>query len=159
MAGLIGGVAFIVVTMLADAVTRAADLFYTVSRLGALFTGPADATQAGSTPLGMPFLAGALLVLVLFALLGVGFISYLPIIFRLGISKTLFGAIYGVFIWLLVFFLMLGFVNRGVADSVNIWVLLISSVLAGAAMGWGLGFLMSRKGGSDYGQQEQAGYR
>src|SRR5215208_5570031 len=86
-AGLIGGVAFIIVTMLADAILRSGDLFYTVSRLGSIFTGPANLAPAGSTAAGLPFVVGALLVLVLFALAGIGFVSYLPIVFKLGISK------------------------------------------------------------------------
>jgi hypothetical protein len=159
IAGLVGGAVFVVVAVIADALTRGGDLFYTVSRMGALFTGMGSVPQTGATPLGTPFLVGALVLLALFAMIGVGFISYLPIVFRLGISKALFGAIYGVFFWLLFFVLMLGFVNGEVAGSVNIWVMLVSCVLAGAAMGWTLGYLMSRKGGASYGQPEQAGYR
>jgi hypothetical protein len=158
-AGLIGGVIFIIVTMIADAITRGGDLLYTVARIGAILAGPVNAAQGGSTPFGAQFLVGALLLLALFALLGIGFVSYLPIVFRLGLNKALFGAIYGVFIWLAVFFVLLGFINRDPANSLNIWVLLVSSVLGGAGIGLALDYVMSRKGGSDYGQSEQAGNR
>ena len=158
ISGLIGGVALIIVTMLADAVTRSGDLFYTVSRIGAIFTG-SGGLGTGATALGLPFLVGALMLLALFALLGIGFVSYLPIIFRLGIGKPIFGAIYGVFIWLAVFLVLLGFINRDPSNSVNIWVLLVSSVVAGAALGWALDYIMSRMGGTDNGREEQTGYR
>jgi hypothetical protein len=92
--------------------------------------------------------AGALLLLVLFGLLGIGIEFYLPIIYRLGLHKALFGAIYGVLIWLMVFFFALGVINQNVASQANIWVLLVASVVAGAATGWALDLIMSRKGGS-----------
>lgn len=153
-AGLIGGIAFIIVTMLADAFLRSGDLFYTVSRLGSVFTGSTSAAQVGSTAVGLPFVVGALMVLVLFGLAGIGFVSYLPIVFKLGISKPLFGAIYGLFIWLSVFLTLLGLLNRDVSNSINLWVMLVSCVLAGVATGFGLGLVMSKKGGDSYGQPE-----
>ncbi len=145
--GLIGGFVFIVVTFLVDAVTRAGDLLYSVSRIGSIFTGGSGTAQTAPTTLGMPFVVGALLMLAIFALAGIGFISYLPIVYRLGISKGLFGAIYGIFVWLAAFLVLLRFVNSDVVNSLNIWLLLISCVLAGAADGWSLGYVMSRKGG------------
>ena len=151
-AGLIGGVAFIIVTMLADAILRSGDLFYTISRLGSIFTGSDSVPQTGSTPLGLPFVIGAIMVLVVFALVGIGFAAYLPIVFKLDVSKPLFGAIYGVFIWLAVFLTLLGLVNSNVSNSINLWVMLAVCVLAGAATGFGYGLVMSRKGGDTYGQ-------
>lgn len=148
MAGLAGGLVAIVISMLLDAILRGGNLFYTVSRLGAVLTGDQSPAPTGSVGLGTPFLMGALLLLVLFTMFGIGFISYLPIVYRLNIPKALFGAIYGLFIWLLVFLLMLGFVNRPVADSINIWYLLVSCVLAGAAIGLTLDATRSRKGDS-----------
>ncbi|MEO5953155.1 MAG: hypothetical protein ABIQ44_11875 [Chloroflexia bacterium] len=151
-AGLIGGVAFIIVTMLADLILRSGDLFYTMSRLGSIFTGSTATPQVGSTSVGLPFIVGALLILVIFALGGIGFVSYLPIVFKLGLPKPVFGAIYGLFIWLSVFLTLLGLVNRDVSNSINLWAILVSCVLAGAATGLGLGMVMSKKGGDTYGQ-------
>ena len=141
-AGLVGGLAFIVVLMIVDVLMRAGDIFYTVSLFGSLFTG---ATISSSTGAGASFLVGALLLLILFGLLGIGLEFYLPIIYRLGLHKAIFGAIYGILIWLMVFFFGLGVINQNVASQANIWVLLVCSVVAGAATGWALDLIMSRK--------------
>lgn len=143
--GLIGGLVFIVVSMIADLILRSGDLLYTISRLGSIFTG--SLSDTGATAFGAPFLVGALIILVLFALAGIGFVSYLPIIYKLGLSKALFGAIYGVFLWLAIFLTLLGLFSSSVAGSINLWVALASCVIAGAALGWGLDYVMSRKGG------------
>lgn len=144
-AGLVGGVAFIIVLMIADVIMRAGDILYSVSLFGSLLTG---ATVSPGNSGGGSFVAGALLLLVLFGLLGIGIEFYLPIIYRLGLHKALFGAIYGILIWLMVFFFALGVINQNVASQANIWVLLVASVVAGAATGWALDLIMSRKRGS-----------
>ena len=141
-AGLVGGIAFIIVLMIADVLTRAGDIFHTVSLFGSLFTG---ATITSSTGAGTSFLVGALLLLILFGLLGIGLEFYLPIIYRLGLHKAIFGAIYGILIWLMVFFFALGVINQNVASQANIWILLVCSVVAGAVTGWALDLIMSRK--------------
>ena len=141
-AGLVGGIAFIIVLMIADVLTRAGDIFHTVSLFGSLFTGAAITSSTGA---GTSFLVGALLLLILFGLLGIGLEFYLPIIYRLGLHKAIFGAIYGILIWLMVFFFALGVINQNVASQTNIWILLVCSVVAGAATGWALDLIMSRK--------------
>ncbi|MEP6775515.1 MAG: hypothetical protein ABJA50_07960, partial [Chloroflexota bacterium] len=55
------------------------------------------------------------------------------------------GAIYGILIWLMVFFFGLGVINQNIASQANIWVLLAGSIVAGAATGWALDMIMSRK--------------
>ncbi|HST04235.1 MAG TPA: hypothetical protein VLQ48_05810 [Chloroflexia bacterium] len=143
-AGLAGGVAFILVLMIADVLAQASDIFYTVSLFGSILTGSTITAAPGA---GASFLVGVLLLLIIFGLLGIGIVYYLPIIYRLGLHKAVFGAIYGVLIWLLVFFFALGVINQSVAARTNWWVLCIASIIAGAAIGWALDLVMSKKGG------------
>lgn len=150
-AGLIGGVAFLIVAIIADAILRSGDLFYSISRLGSIFTGASGISASGAVGIGAPFIVGALLILVLFALAGIGFVYYLPIIFKLGISKPLFGLIFGVFIWLAIFLTLIGLLSRDVSNALNLWVMLVCCVLAGAAIGFGLDMVMSKKGGDSNG--------
>ena len=142
-AGLAGGLAFIIVLMIADSLAKALDIFYSVSLFGSILTGEAVGTAIGP---GVTFLVGALLLLIVFGLLGIGIVYYLPIIYRLGLHKALFGAIYGILIWLMVFFFALGVINQNVAKLANGWVLCIGSIIAGAVTGWALGLVMSKKG-------------
>ena len=81
---------------------------------------------------------GLLLHLLVFALLGVGLVQYMPLFRRFKIDRILGGAIYGVLVFLTVYWYLLSFLNSNVAANMNLIALFVASVLGGAVMGWWL---------------------
>lgn len=136
VAGLLGGLAFVVVMTVADFVTPQRPWWSTFWLLGTILTG---------TPVSdinhfniVAWILGLLLHLVVFALLGVGLVQYVPLFRRFKIDRILGGAIYGVLVFLTVYWYLLSFVSSTVSANMNLIALFIASVLGGAMMGWWL---------------------
>jgi len=69
------------------------------------------------------------------AIIGMGLPSYLPIFRRFKIHPALGGALYGLLIWL---FLDVLFLNGLVGGRLSLLWLLVADLIGGAVMGWWL---------------------
>ncbi len=130
VAGLVGGVVAAVILFLLDGIFRG-DFFFTPTVIGWLLTGDHDMTATS-------YILGVIVHFVLFALIGVGLVFYLPVFRRLNLNSILGGAIYGAIVGIAVFFVLLGLLNPAVVSAVDNKALLFASIVAGAAMGWWL---------------------
>lgn len=133
VAGILGGLVATIVTVLADMLTPNRSWWTSISVIGSIFTGVKDFNTA-SPDMGS-LLIGLILGLLIFAILGMGLPSYLPIFRRFNIHPVLGGALYGLLIWL---FLDLLFLNGLTSGRLSMLWLLPADLLAGAAMGWWL---------------------
>jgi hypothetical protein len=104
-----------------------------VGLVGSLFTGPTNFNIR--IPPVAPMLVGVLLILAASVLIGVGFTYYMPLFRRLKLNPLLGGAIYGVFLWIVMDLL---FLNPLVGGRLNLITLLVANVLGGVIMGWWL---------------------
>jgi hypothetical protein len=136
IAGLIGGLAFAVVMLVADFLTPQRPWWSTFWLLGSIFTGTPVAEINRLNIVNS--VLGLVLHLVVFALLGVGLVQYVPLFRRFKIDRILGGAIYGVLVFLTVYWYLLSFVNPTVSGNMNLIALFVASVLGGAVMGWWL---------------------
>ncbi|MEO8287993.1 MAG: hypothetical protein ABI670_16315 [Chloroflexota bacterium] len=132
-AGLVGGVVVALVMIILDAVLRNGSWWYTLSLLGSVVYGTAEANVAA---VGAAFVIGTLILLVVFALVGMGFTSYKPLFRRFNIPLWAGGAIYGAFIWLTLFFIFLNAIKPSISGMINQIAFFIASVLGGAALGY-----------------------
>jgi hypothetical protein len=139
MAGLAGGVAFAIILALTDFLTPARSWWNSISQIGGIFTGARDFNTA-SPDMGS-LLVGLLLILVFFALFGLSLPTYMVLFRHFGIHPALGGALYGLFLWLLVDLLVLNGLTGG---RLNIWWLLLANLVAGAVMGLWLQRMASR---------------
>jgi hypothetical protein len=135
-AGLLGGVAFVIVMMVADFLTPQRPWWSTFWLIGSIVTGTplADINTFNIVTL----IVGLVIHLLIFALLGVGLVQYVPLFRRFKIDRIVGGAIYGVVIFLTVYWYLLSFVSPSVAGNMNLITLFVASVLGGAVMGWWL---------------------
>ncbi len=133
VAGLVGGLVATIVIVLSDVLTPNRSWWNSVSVVGSILTGGKDFNTA--SPDMASLLVGLILSLVIFAILGMGLPSYLPIFRRFKIHPVLGGALYGLLIWL---FLDVLFLNGLTSGRLSMLWLLPADLLAGAAMGWWL---------------------
>ncbi|HKP52458.1 MAG TPA: hypothetical protein VJ183_07380 [Chloroflexia bacterium] len=133
VAGLIGGVVATVVMVLSDFLTPERSWWSSASVVGSIFTGVQNFNTA--SPDMASLLLGLVLTLLIFALLGMGLPSYMPIFRRFNLHPALGGALYGLLIWLFVDVLFLNALTSGRLSM--LW-LLPANLLAGATMGWWL---------------------
>ena len=133
IAGLFGGVLALVVMVISDWLTPARSWWTSTSVIGSIFTGVRDFNTA--SPDMASLLIGLVLSLLIFALVGMGLPSYMPIFRKFKLHPALGGAIYGLLIWLFVDVLFLNGLTSGRLSM--LW-LLPANLLAGAAMGWWL---------------------
>ena len=136
MAGSLGGLAFALVMLVADFLTPQRAWWSSFWLLGTIFTGTPVAEINRLNIVNI--VLGLLLHLVVFALLGVGLVQYVPLFRRFKIDRILGGAIYGVLVFLTVYWYLLSFVNSTVSANMNLIALFVASVLGGAVMGWWL---------------------
>ncbi|HEX8231289.1 MAG TPA: hypothetical protein VF826_18565 [Chloroflexia bacterium] len=136
VAGLLGGLAFVLVMTVADLLTPQRPWWSTFWLIGSIATG---------TPLAeinrfniVTQLVGLVLHLLVFTLLGVGLVQYVPLFRKFKIDRILGGAIYGVIIFLTVYWYLLSFLSSTIAANMNLIALFVASVLGGAVMGWWL---------------------
>ncbi len=136
IAGLLGGLAFVPVMVIADFLTPLRPWWSSFWLLGSILTGtPPDQITRFDI---VTILAGLVLHLLVFIILGVGLVQYVPLFRRFKIDRILGGAIYGVVVFLTVYWYLLSFVNSTVAANMNLIALFVASVLGGAVMGWWL---------------------
>jgi hypothetical protein len=133
VAGLLGGGVTAVVLTLGDIITPDRSWWTSLSVLGAIFTGARNFNTA-STDWGS-WIIGLALTLVAFALFGMGLIGYLPLFRRFTLHPVLGGLLYGLLLWVLVGLI---FLNPLTSGRLNMIVLLVADLLAGAAMAWWL---------------------
>jgi hypothetical protein len=122
-----------IVSVLSDLLTPDRSWWTSVSVIGSLFTGQKNFNTV-SPDMGT-LLLGLVLSLVVYAIIGLGLPSYLPIFRRFNIHPILGGALYGLLIWLAVDVLFLNGLTSGRLSM--LW-LLPADLLGGAAMGWWL---------------------
>lgn len=136
IAGLLGGLAFALVMLIADFLTPQRPWWSTFWLIGTILTGTpvAEINRFNIVNIGL----GLLLHLLVFALLGVGLVQYVPLFRRFKIDRILGGAIYGVVVFLSVYWYLVSFFFPGVSANLNLIALFIASVVGGAVMGWWL---------------------
>ncbi|HYP19098.1 MAG TPA: hypothetical protein VEY08_03410 [Chloroflexia bacterium] len=136
IAGLLGGLAFALVMLIADFLTPQRPWWSTFWLIGTILTGTpvAEINRFNIVNIGL----GLLLHLLVFALLGVGLVQYVPLFRRFKIDRILGGAIYGVVVFLSVYWYLVSFFFPGVSANLNLLALFIASVVGGAVMGWWL---------------------
>ena len=130
VAGLLGGAVVALLMAVWDALLYG-NWVLTPTAIGWLATGtPSQSTGA--------FLVGLLIHFLLFALIGVGFVQYMPLFRRFNINPLLGGAIYGAVIGLLIFFVFLNAIKPDIIKAVDNKALIVASAIGGAVMGWWL---------------------
>lgn len=136
IAGLIGGLAFALVMLIADFLTPQRPWWSTFWLIGSILTGTpvAEINRFNVVNIGL----GLLVHLLVFALLGVGLVQYVPLFRRFKIDRILGGAIYGVVVFLSVYWYLVSFFFPGVSANLNLIALFIACVVGGAVMGWWL---------------------
>jgi hypothetical protein len=135
VAGLLGGVVVLPLLALADVLTPERSWWSTISLFGAIFTGVRDFNT--SSPDMASLITGAILVLLVFALSGLGFGNYLVLFRRFKIPAWLGGALYGVFIGG-AFMIFLNAWWPDIVRQQNVLAILIASAIGGAVLGWWL---------------------
>ncbi|MDQ6693979.1 MAG: hypothetical protein M3014_06115 [Chloroflexota bacterium] len=132
--GLIGGVVVALIMLVADLLLRDGKWYFTPSLIGSLVKG----TAAENTYQFLPkrYLIGAIIHFVIFAIVGVGLVQYLPIFRRFKIQPMLAGALYGAIIWLFIFFIFLNSFKPDINHYMDQYALFIANVVGGAAIGW-----------------------
>ncbi len=135
-AGLLGGLAFALVMLIADFLTPQRPWWSTFWLIGSIITGTPmpEINRFNIVTLGV----GLVLHVLVFTLLGVGLVKYVPLFRRFKIDRILGGAIYGVLVFLTVYWYLLSFVSPTAAANMNLIALFVASVLGGAVMGWWL---------------------
>lgn len=130
VAGLIGGLLVAVLMLLWDGLVYGQWLT-TPTAIGRLATGAqGDPTTS--------FLVGLVLHFLLFALIGVGFVQYMPLVRRFKFNALLAGAIYGAVIGLLIFYVFFNSIRPDIVRAIDNKALIVASALGGAAMAWWL---------------------
>lgn len=123
-----------VIMMASDALTRTGSpWWYTPSLIGSLVTGT---PQGNVADLNASFLIGALLHFAMFAIIGLGFVSYKRLFQRFKVPVWTGGALYGALIWLSIFFIALNTLKPEASSLLNQAVLFVACIVGGAALGW-----------------------
>jgi hypothetical protein len=130
VAGLLGGAVVALLMMVWDGLLYG-DWLLTPTSLGWLATGTPQVSTAS-------FLIGLLIHFLLFALIGLGFVQYLPLFRRFNINPILGGAIYGAIIGLLIFFVFLNAIKPDIIRAIDNKALIVASAIGGAVIGWWL---------------------
>lgn len=131
VAGLLAAVVYTVVMLLADLITPDRSWWTSASVLGGIFTGVSNFNTA-SPDMGSLIL-GLIITFVVFALLGLGIVNYIPIFRRFNLPPLLGGGLYGLLIWVVVDLIV---VNPLTQQRLNLIALLVADLLAGATMAW-----------------------
>src|SRR5438105_2795260 len=133
MSGLVAAVVAMALMLMVDVLTPDRSWWSTPSIFGSLFTGVRNFNT--SSPDMGSLVLGIVAQLVVFALVGVGFVYYRPIFRRLNVNLILGGMIYGA-VMNLAFLLSLLAVKPDIPQRQNNIALFLADVIAGAAMGW-----------------------
>jgi hypothetical protein len=143
VAGLLGGGVTAVVATVADALTPDRSWWTSLSVLGSIFTGASNFNTTSTD--WASWLLGLALTLAAFALFGMGLVGYMPLFRRFNINPLLGGALYGLLLWVAVDLI---FLNPLTSGRLNLIVLLVADLLAGAAMTWWLTWVNKPEPGS-----------
>ncbi len=130
VAGLLGGAVVALLMMIWDGLVYG-NWFLTSNALGWLATGTPNQSMTST-------LIGLLIHFLLFALIGLGFVQYLPLFRRFKINPILGGAIYGAIIGLLIFFVFLNAIKPDIIKTIDNKALLVASAIGGSVIGWWL---------------------
>jgi hypothetical protein len=133
VAGLLGGVVASVVVTIGDIFIPDRSWWTSLSVLGGIFTGATNFNTA-STDWGS-WLLGLVVALVAFALFGMGLVGYLPLFRAFKFNPVLGGLLYGLLLWVAIDLIVLNPLTSG---RLNLIVLLVANLIAGAVMTWGL---------------------
>jgi hypothetical protein len=131
VAGLAGGVVASIVVTLADALIPDRSWWTTLATVGGILTGATDFNTA--SPDWGSWLIGLALTLIAFALFGMGFVGYLPLIRNFNLNIFLAGVLYGLLLWIVIDLLILNLLTSG---RLNLIILLVADLLAGMTMAW-----------------------
>jgi len=130
VAGLLGGAVVGLLMMVWDGLVYGR-WFLTPNAIGWLATGTPN-ESIGTT------LIGLLIHFLLFALIGLGFVQYMPLLRRFNINPILGGAIYGAVMGLLIFFVFLNSIKPDIIRAIDNKALIVASAIGGAVIGWWL---------------------
>lgn len=144
--GLLGGLAFGIVMSVADFLTPERPWWSTFWLFGTILTGtPVSEINNFNV---VTYALGWLIHLLMFVLLGVGLVQYVPLFRKFKIDRILGGAIYGVIVFLAVYWYLVAFLNSNVSANLNLIALFIASVVGCAVMGWWLKRAATQSGDS-----------
>jgi hypothetical protein len=130
-AGLAGGVVTAVIGTLGDVIIPDRSWWTSLSVVGGIFTGATN-FNTGTTDWGS-WILGLVLTLVAFALFGMGLVGYLPLFRNFKVNPLLGGLLYGLLLWVAVDLIFLNLLTSG---RLNMIVLLVADLVAGAVMAW-----------------------
>ena len=130
VAGLLGGAIAALLMMVWDGLVYG-NWFLTPNSVGWLAMGTPNESTAS-------MLIGLLIHFLLFALIGLGFVQYLPLFRRFKINPILGGAVYGAIMGLLIYFVFLNALKPDIIRAVDNKALIVASAIGGAVMGWWL---------------------
>jgi len=143
VAGLAGGVVAAIVLTLADIIIPDRSWWTSLATVGGILTGATNFNTA-TTDWGS-WIIGLALNLIVFALFGMGFVGYLPLIRNFKFNIYLAGALYGLLLWIVIDVLLLNLLTSG---RLNLIILLVADLLAGVAMAWWLHWVNRPKASS-----------
>jgi len=129
--GLAGGVVTAIVATLGDVIIPDRSWWTSLSVVGGIITGATN-FNTGSTDWGS-WILGLVLNLVAFALFGMGLVGYLPLFRAFKVNPLLGGLLYGLLLWIAVDLIFLNLLTSG---RLNMIVLLVADLIAGAVMAW-----------------------
>jgi len=129
VAGLLGGVVISFIGTVGDTLIPERSWWTSLSVVGAIFTGASNFNTA--SPDWASWVIGLILTLVAFVLFGMGLVGYLPLFRAFRVHPVLGGLLYGLLLWVLVDVI---FLNPLTSGRLNLIVLLVADLLAGAAM-------------------------
>jgi len=143
VAGLLGGAIVAVVATIADILIPDQSWWTSLSIVGSIFTGATNFNTA--SPDWTSWLIGLVSTLLAFVLFGMGLVGYLPLFRRFSVHPILGGLVYGLLLWV---FVDLIFLNPLTGGKLNMIVLLVADLIAGAAMAWWLSWSTRAQPGS-----------
>lgn len=136
VAGLLAGLLVALIMLVVDLLTPNRPWWSTVGLVGSLLSGTPEANIKNFDI--VTYIIGAIIHFLIFGLMGLGFVQYVPLFKRFKIDLLLGGAIYGAIIYGAIFLYAFNVFKPGIPANMNNIALFIACVLGGVLMGYWL---------------------